>query len=233
MSAAAIPLPAGFGVEWYKTPVDNNRYPAAARRVLGFLKRRTRQKQREFRQRDWEIARQVGDMEGDEKTGPCRRTIQRGLKWLEEHGFIERDWSDGHGRVIRFRMPFAGDGKDEAEARPKPKAAARPPAEAPPAPPAEPPPDADPPAAGEPVDVAEAIRRLTAQAKAEKAQAKAETKAACTSGPVRMGVNETVEDAARKLTAEEFRRLEAFESQGLISDIERRVLEVARRIRDS
>ncbi len=226
MSAAAAVLPATPGAEWFKAPIDLNAWPAHARRAMAWFKRRTRQRRKEFVVRDLEIGREAGDMEG--RPGFCRRTIQRGLKWLEDHEIIERDWSGGHGRVIKLRLPLAGDGKEKVEKpAPAPKSTPRP---APAPPPAAPQPEpAAEPTAEELAAVAEEIRRLTAQARAEDRR-DADRKAA-DRGPVGAA---GFEEAARKLTDADFARLEELERRGAghITSAERRVLEVARRIRD-
>lgn len=171
MSAAAFPSSTKLGAEWYKAPIDYEEWKRAARRCWKFFKRRSRQKRREFEVKDREIGREIG---------ASRRTVQRGLWWLEKvYGVIFRDHSDGHGRVVKILLPLAGDDNGEAKeskakAKAKPSSAARPAAPAtPPGRPADPPGDPDPdpcrpiPPGGFMAEIARLAAQLGAESPAE------------------------------------------------------------------
>lgn len=226
MSAATLPRPRGFAVAWTKDPIDIEKWRRAARRAWRWFKLPRRQGRAEHFERDWEIARGIGDAEGG--LAPSRRTIQRGLWWLENVlGAIVRDWSGGHGRVIRITLPLAGDDAEKpgktkakpAKTRPAPAPAAAHPA------PVEPPAEET---AEERAAAAAALRDAAEKAKAHRASERAAEKAAA-AGPQLVG--DQVEKAARALTDEEFGRLEGLEARGEITSTERKVLDAARRIR--
>lgn len=114
---ATFRLPPGFGAEWVKDPIDIETWPKAARRVYRYLKRRIRMRKAEHRAKDREIGLEIGEMEG--RKAFHRRTVQRGLKFLQDLGGIFRDHSDGHGRVIKVFLPLAGDGTEKTGAAPR------------------------------------------------------------------------------------------------------------------
>lgn len=141
MSAAAAIPGRALGASWFKSPIDIEDWIRMGRRIWGWLKDRVRHRRKEHRVRDRDLARDLG----------CsRRSVQRGLLFLELMGVIVRRREHGEysGRVIVIVMPLAGDNKDEDKAERKGsgrKAAARPApttAAAPAAPP-EPPPSAE------------------------------------------------------------------------------------------
>jgi hypothetical protein len=221
MTDAALPSPTRLGAEWYKAPIDYEEWKRAARRCWKFFKRRTRQQRREFDVKDREIGREIG---------ASRRTVQRGLWWLEKvYGVIFRDHSDGHGRTVRILLPLAGD--DQADAKkpgPKPKSraasAARPAAPTGPTPPPVPadgPPDGPADEVLSAADVAAKLRALVAGTRAEQ---EAERNAA---RPNQGAPADYAAEAAR-LSAEELARLEAHEASGQLTSRERRVLDAAR-----
>lgn len=231
-AAAALPAPRRFAVSWFKAAIDFENWIRSARRNWSWLKHPRRQRKTEHTPKDWEVARDIGETTGGKP--PSRRTVQRGWEYLDlVLGAIERDWSGGHGRVIRIKLPLAGDDKEE-----KPAAKAKP-ARPRPAPPAAPPPGPspgpaprDPPAEGTAGDLAAAaaaLRQQVAQAAAERRAEVAARKEA--NGPrVLIGVDQ-VELEARALTDEGLRRLEDLEARGELTSSERRVLDHVRRNR--
>lgn len=108
MSAAASPLPAGLAgasaaVPWFKAPyLGFHGWARAARRVWEWLLRPSHGGARQFRVRDWELAKALG---------VGRRCVQAALFFLEHVVGVIRRWrSYGHGggRVIEITVDLAG-----------------------------------------------------------------------------------------------------------------------------
>ena len=111
MSVATIPFPLdGVGAAWTKSPIDREEWPRAARRDWDYLKHPKRQRKREHTPLNRDIGKELGGR------GSSRRTVQRGLAFLESIGAIARIFIDGV-RTIIVR-PLAGEGKEEEAAEP-------------------------------------------------------------------------------------------------------------------
>ena len=228
MSASTVTLPTVRGAEWFKAPIGFARWPKFAQLAWSWLKRRNRMGRTDHRVTDREIGVEIER---------CRRTVQRGLKWLADAEIIRRI-HDESGRIIRMVLPLAGDGQERKQgAVPTERARRRPAERSAPKPPPKPgstPMVAQAPTVDEspedPTAVAEALAQLRGQVAEQKAAREAER------GRNRLApelVGQDFEREARELTPEGFSRLEALERRGEITSTERRVLEVARRIRDS
>jgi hypothetical protein len=214
--SAALPFPTKLGADWFKAPVDFAFWARMARRIWQWLKDRRRHRRREHRVTDRELARELG---------VTRRSIQRGLWALQYlYGAIvrRREHGPGGGRVIEIILPLAGDDQQgKADPRKaKAKAPARPAAG--PAPTAEP----EPPAMTED-ERKQAAAELREQLARDKAEREAERSGRRAPAAAQMGY----EEAARRLTEEEYRRLEGLAARGSTTITENQVLEVARRIR--
>lgn len=235
--AAGIETTPRYGLAWNKTPEDMETWTRAERRVYRVFMRWNRHGRREHALKNWVIAKEIGEMEGGDR--PHRRTVQRGVKGLHERGIIERLFEGARGRIIRMKAALA-DAREEKKRKkqaaankdgPRPVRVDRPPrttSERVPAPEGAPIATDEP--SGSPATMAEAleqIRRQTAEAKAHRGA----EKVAARLSPVLVGLDFEVK--ARSLTAEQFDALVQHEARGFLTSDDRRVLEVARRIRDS
>ena len=219
----ALPQARGLaGAEWYKAPIDLEDWIRPARLIWRWLKRRTRHRKRKHRPKDWELARELNR---------CRRTIQRGLWYLEfVCKVIVRRRVQGHMghdsfREIEVILPLQGDEK-QAEARPKSKGDAK----AAPAPAEAPKPAEAPPPAPEPTETpgerAAALAAIREQVARERAAARTAPPAPAHEPPSRPPA------AIKGIPAADPKFLEVKERMGEpLTPSERAALEAARRER--
>jgi hypothetical protein len=230
-AAASLPTTTKLGAAWAKDPLDIEDWIRSARRVWKYLKHPRRQKKTEHTPKDREIGREIPEgRKGPRQGRPAsRRTVQRGLQYLDVVlEAIKRDWSGGHGRVIRITLPLAGDDREEKEEeKAKAKAKARPA----PAPTAATEPareSSSPPAADDPPAEPGQFGREWKRARAEAEASRPTAEPAREPGPD--GFSESARKAV-KIDRDDLGYLEIKEGMGELTPSERERLEALRRNR--